>query len=131
MSATQTLVAPDLSGAAVGPTSESDIPDVMFIGRRALEEGYHVARERVITEFESRYLNWLVLRSGGNMSKAARMAGVDRTTLYRVMERLGLPRGPRSPRSSDPSARAEGESAVGDPPATAATKDGDLGTAAA
>ncbi len=29
---------------------------------------------------------------GGNLSKAARVAGVDRTTLYRVMERHGLQR---------------------------------------
>jgi DNA-binding NtrC family response regulator len=57
-----------------------------------LGQSYHVARERVIATFERRYLAWLVSRAGGNMSKAARLAGVDRTTLYRLMERHGLQR---------------------------------------
>ena len=59
-----------------------------------LEESYHVARDRVIAQFERQYLTWLVNRAGGNMSKAARVAGVDRTTLYRMMERHDLQRSP-------------------------------------
>src|SRR5207249_3763815 len=59
-----------------------------------LEESYHVARDRVIAQFERQYLTWLVNRAAGNMSKAARVAGVDRTTLYRMMERHGLQRSP-------------------------------------
>jgi DNA-binding NtrC family response regulator len=59
-----------------------------------LEESYHVARDRVIAQFERQYLTWLVNRASGNMSKAARIAGVDRTTLYRMMERHGLQRSP-------------------------------------
>lgn len=65
-----------------------------------LDETYHVARERVIAQFETQYLDWLVKRAGGNLSKAARVAGVDRTTLYRVMERHGLQR--RYSRASAP-----------------------------
>ena len=59
-----------------------------------LEESYHAARDRVIAQFERQYLTWLVNRASGNMSKAARIAGVDRTTLYRLMERHGLQRSP-------------------------------------
>src|SRR5439155_86353 len=59
-----------------------------------LEDSYHAARDRVIAQFERQYLTWLVNRAGGNMSKAARIAGVDRTTLYRLMERHGLQRSP-------------------------------------
>jgi len=55
-------------------------------------QSYHAAREQVVALFERRYLAALVKRAGGNMSKAARLAGVDRTTLYRLMERHGLQR---------------------------------------
>ncbi len=56
------------------------------------DESYRVARERILSDFERGYFKWLVSRSGGNMSKAARIAGVDRTTLYRLMERHRLHR---------------------------------------
>src|SRR3989449_856187 len=57
-----------------------------------IEETYHVARERLLAGFERRYLTWLVTQAGNNISRAARIADVDRTTLYRLMERHGLQR---------------------------------------
>lgn len=57
-----------------------------------LAESYHASRERVLAEFERRYIEELVSAADGNMSKAARIAGVDRTTLYRLLERHGLRR---------------------------------------
>ena len=59
------------------------------------DEQYHVARERLIATFEQGYLGWLVDRAAGNMSRAARIAGVDRTTLYRLMEKHDLHRDTR------------------------------------
>jgi DNA-binding NtrC family response regulator len=50
---------------------------------------YHTARERVLAEFEQGYLEYVVREAGGNISDAARLAGVDRTTLYRLMEKHG------------------------------------------
>ena len=61
-----------------------------------MEVSYHAARDRVIAQFEVRYLSWLLQRAAGNMSEAARIAGVDRTTLYRLMERHGLHREPNA-----------------------------------
>ena len=61
-----------------------------------VDEGYHAARERTIGEFEIQYLMWLLDRAGGNMSRAARVAGVDRTTLYRLLERHDLHRSPQT-----------------------------------
>jgi len=51
------------------------------------DEPYHSAKDRIIAQFEKDYLGQLVTRAGGNMSKAARLAGVDRTTLYRLMDK--------------------------------------------
>lgn len=58
----------------------------------ATDEPYHVAKDRVVAQFEQGYLARLVARAGGNMSKAARLAGVDRTTLYRLMDKHKVPR---------------------------------------
>jgi DNA-binding NtrC family response regulator len=74
---------PDAPGAALPPLPSDD---------ELREESYHAARERLIAEFERRYVRWLVNQAGGNVSRAARMAQVDRTTLYRLMERQGLHR---------------------------------------
>ena len=57
------------------------------------DEAYHPAKERVIAQFERDYLLRLVARAGGNMSKAARLASVDRTTLYRLMDKHNVLRG--------------------------------------
>ena len=70
-------------------TSSGATIDAMLSG---MDECYHPARERVISQFETHYLEWLMQRGGGNMSEAARIAGVDRTTLYRLMERHGVRR---------------------------------------
>ena len=61
-----------------------------------LRQDFHTAKERLVTDFERTYLRSLVDRSGGNMSRAARLASIDRTTLYRLMEKhnLGSPRDP-------------------------------------
>ena len=45
-----------------------------------------------MAHFEQEYLSRLTSRAGGNMSKAARLAGIDRTTLYRLMEKHGMRR---------------------------------------
>ena len=60
------------------------------------DEAYHAAKERVVAHFEKEYFARLVARAGGNMSKAARLAGVDRTTLYRLMDKHDIPRDERS-----------------------------------
>ncbi len=82
-------------GSTIGP---DDIP-VSHIWEPAngaphappvFDEAYHSAKEKVLARFESEYVSQLVARASGNMSRAARMANVDRTTLYRLLERQGL-----------------------------------------
>jgi DNA-binding NtrC family response regulator len=52
-----------------------------------MSEGYHLAKDKLVAHFEREYLQRLVLRAGSNMSKAARLASIDRTTLYRLMDK--------------------------------------------
>jgi DNA-binding NtrC family response regulator len=52
-----------------------------------MDDAYHPAKDRVVAQFEREYLTRLVGRAGGNMSKAARLASIDRTTLYRLMDK--------------------------------------------
>jgi DNA-binding NtrC family response regulator len=76
-------------GGAASPAAPWS-PDAIAQGFR--EEKYHDARDRILADFERGYLRWLVEHAGANMSRAAKIAGVDRTTLYRLMEKHGLQR---------------------------------------
>jgi DNA-binding NtrC family response regulator len=64
----------------------------LALDRSILDSDYHTARDLVLAQFEKDYLDHIVRRANGNISDAARMAGVDRTTLYRMMERHGTSR---------------------------------------
>jgi DNA-binding NtrC family response regulator len=77
--------------ASAGATGTTGLGEIT-LGEFGADETYHAARDRVLAEFELRYLTHLVQRAGGNMSRAARLAAVDRTTLYRIMEKHGLQR---------------------------------------
>lgn len=90
--------------AEPGQTIEAD--DILFIDETegqvpasgtsfdpgVMDLDYHSAREHVLSGFEVDYLTHVVRASTGNISDAARLAGVDRTTLYRLMEKHGMGR---------------------------------------
>jgi DNA-binding NtrC family response regulator len=59
-----------------------------------MSKAYHPAKEAVLGHFEREYLAALVTRADRNMSKAARLAGIDRTTLYRLLEKHQLTESP-------------------------------------
>ena len=56
-------------------------------------EPLELARERWTRVFEHAYLTDLLARHGGNVTAAARAAGIDRIHLYRLLWRNGLRRG--------------------------------------
>jgi transcriptional regulator with GAF, ATPase, and Fis domain len=51
---------------------------------------FKIAKDQVIEDFERAYLAALLDGSGGNMSKAARSAGMDRMYLHRLVQKHGL-----------------------------------------
>jgi len=67
-------------------------PGESFSDAEASERGFHDCRESVMAEFERSYVQWLMSHTRGNLSKAPRIAGIQRTTLYRPMEKHGFRR---------------------------------------
>ncbi len=51
---------------------------------------FHEVKDALIARFEREYLTDLVQRAGGNLSQAARDAGLERKFLYKLLERAGL-----------------------------------------
>ena len=65
----------------------SEWPSDGGISTAVMDDAYHLAKDRIVAQFEKEYLTRLIGRAGGNMSKAARLASIDRTTLYRLMDK--------------------------------------------
>ncbi len=55
-----------------------------------LEKPYNQAKRELITFFSRRYLENLLLKTGGNVTQAARLAGLERQALQRLMRQYGL-----------------------------------------
>jgi DNA-binding NtrC family response regulator len=80
------------------PASEGQAPGHFqiqgsYIGPGVPLAGYHTTRDRVVARFEREYLTSILNETDGNVSEAARIAGVNRATLYRMLERHGLTKG--------------------------------------
>jgi transcriptional regulator with GAF, ATPase, and Fis domain len=54
------------------------------------ERPYKDQKAAVIADFEERYVRQLVKLHKGNVSSAARIAGIDRMSLHKIIERYGL-----------------------------------------
>jgi DNA-binding NtrC family response regulator len=67
-------------------------PDEVNLSADLAGGGYHAARERFVTKFERDYLSWVLHEANGNVSEAARLAGIHRATLHRLLEKHGLTR---------------------------------------
>jgi DNA-binding NtrC family response regulator len=51
---------------------------------------FHEAKDALVDRFERAYLEDLVQRAAGNLSQAARLAGLERKFLYKLLDRAGL-----------------------------------------
>ena len=71
-------------GGAGGPAAQGPINGI------DLSVPFRIAKDAVIDSFERGYLSQLLEAASGNMSKAARMAGMDRMYLHRLVQKHGL-----------------------------------------
>ena len=53
---------------------------------------FKVAKQQLIDDFDRQYLTALLAAHDGNLAAAARAAGIERMTIYKLMRRLGLDR---------------------------------------
>jgi transcriptional regulator with GAF, ATPase, and Fis domain len=72
------------------PRSLAPPPPPQRRAKRPDEPTLSELREEWLAPFERRYLAELLATSGGNVRRAARRAGVDAVTLYRLLKRRGL-----------------------------------------
>lgn len=56
-------------------------------------DGFQAAKEELIVQFERDYLTRILVKTKGNISKAARIAKKERRSFCRLMEKHGLERG--------------------------------------
>ena len=66
-----------VGGKVAGPAFSADMP-------------FHDAKNDAIMEFEKEYLRDLLNRHNGNISQAARTAGIDRKTIHRMLAKYQL-----------------------------------------
>jgi DNA-binding NtrC family response regulator len=70
-----------------------DLPEKLRQAPAARSErpamGYTLARQAALDAFEKGYIDDLLARTGGNISEAARLAGLDRSNFRRVLKRVG------------------------------------------
>jgi transcriptional regulator with GAF, ATPase, and Fis domain len=55
-----------------------------------LKEPMRIGKQRVIQEYERAYVTAILAECGGNVSEAARRSGMDRMSIHRILQRLGL-----------------------------------------
>ena len=63
-----------------------------FVARELKDKSFNL--DNKISEWERKYINYALAKCNGNLSKAARMLGVNRTTLYSRLQRLNIESNP-------------------------------------
>jgi two-component system response regulator HydG len=82
-----TLSSQSRSTAPAEPAPPVSRPDRLVLPSRFAELPYAEAKRLVTTEFEEAYLSEVLRRASGNLSEAARQAGVDRSNFKRILRK--------------------------------------------
>ncbi len=78
---------------------KDDLPEELVRGDRPAGRGFmhfvadqpfHEAKADAVSSFEKEYLRSLLEKHGGNISQAARQAGIDRKTVHRMLAKYDL-----------------------------------------
>ena len=77
----------ELSRPGAGTFGGAGKPAGMMV---SADQPFHDAKSDAISVFEKEYLRDLLRRNGGNISKAARQAGIDRKTIHRMLVKYQL-----------------------------------------
>ncbi len=72
------------SGFDAAPKKEGTFGDV------DIDVPFKVAKQRLVDEFDRKYLEQLLEAHDNNISAAARAAGIERMSIYKMIRRLGL-----------------------------------------
>jgi DNA-binding NtrC family response regulator len=67
---------------------EDDDGEPLPPGGEALDHPYAGAKERAVSAFDHAYVERMLERTGGNVSEAARLAGMDRSNFRRLMKKV-------------------------------------------
>jgi len=73
---------------ASGVFAIEDLPEELQASKRKMPQP-HEGAWMTLAEMEERYIEEVIAATGGNISRAAEILGIDRRTLYRRMDRSG------------------------------------------
>jgi DNA-binding NtrC family response regulator len=96
----QNMVERVVSLCSPGQTiGKDDLPEELLNRERSTTRGFspflsdqlfHDAKAEAVSSFEKEYLRSLLEKNGGNISQAARQAGIDRKTIHRMLAKYEL-----------------------------------------
>ncbi len=96
----QNMVERVVSLCSPGQTiGKDDLPEELVNRERSTTRGFspflsdqlfHDAKAEAVSSFEKEYLRSLLEKNGGNISQAARQAGIDRKTIHRMLAKYEL-----------------------------------------
>jgi two-component system response regulator HydG len=84
-----------ISSTALSPATSAEDPEgalqtaLTAVAHALAEMGYAEAKRHLVREFDRAYATAMLQRSGGNVSEAARLAGLDRSNFRRVLRKHG------------------------------------------